>query len=738
MLRARIEEAAGGLAASSYRRPYAAVGAWLLVLLALIPGMQRLSVDTSTDSVLDKTSAAWADYLASKDVFGEDEAIVVALPVLGDELAEHDLKRMADITGRMQVLSSLRRVDSLATVPLIRSDHGSAVAVDPAVGPSGEARVSMAKLRELLRNDRIAPDLLVSKRLDYVAINGLVNDSSEGYGELVSEIRMIAPSAMVSGVPVFRSDANVRTVAELSKFVPLTCALLSLVILWGFRSLRALAVAALVSFSGASVLVGAMGYAGVPFTLTTAILPTVVLGLGSAFAMHLLSAASAIGDTKAHITKVAGPIALSGVTTGMGLFSTCLIQIEAIQFVGAFGSLAVLAAMLACLTLAPGVLALLPLGATSAETANSIRRTLSARIAGFSMSRPRLTICAWVVVAVVAALGAAQVKVDTDVTRWFRAGTPTRDAYVAIRDALSGITQVNFVVEAAGSESMTSETQFAQLRSFQGFLAEQEIVGKVLTFADPVSALLQALEQGGQVSRDQAAVEQALLLLDSMESLGDLISGDYRQANMALRLNDNGSDAILDLVQLAREEWASRYSTSFDLTATGVMYQFAIAADRIAWGQVRGLLVAACVVGLLLWRYYKSLSTGLLAMIPNVLPILVAFGCLGFLGIPIDAGTVLIGNLAIGIAVDDTVHLLDAYNDRRVLPFDQRIFEAIDHVLPALLLTTLAVGIGLAVLGLSGFSFVRTLGLVTAGVMVVCLATDLTLLPALLRLRDRS
>lgn len=739
MLRQRIEEVAGGLASASYRRPVVVVVAWALVLAMLLPGVARLQVDTSTDSVLDKTSAAWSDYQASIDVFGEDEAIVVAFPVSGEVLGESDLQLIADVSVRMEALENIRRVDSLVTVPLIRRTSDSGVAVDPAVDSNGLPSVPLDELRGLLQSDRIAPQLLVSRSLDYIAINGMVADSSHGYGELVAGIRQIAPTAMISGVPVFRTDANVRTVAELSKFVPITCALLALVILWGFRSLKALLVSALVSFVGVLGLVAAMGYAGVPFTLTTAILPTVVLALGSAYCMHLLTAAGTTSESpEVRIARIAGPIALSGVTTALGLFSTCLIQIEAIQFVGAFGSLSVLAATLACLSLGPAVLALVPLASSSAETSDFLRRRLAVAIVSFSTTRPALVIGAWGVVAVVAAAGASRITVDTDVTRWFRAGTETRDAYVAIRDALSGITQVNFVLEATGPNSMTGEEEFRDLQSFQAFLSDQEVVGKALSFADPVSALLAALDENKAELPDQEAIEQSLLLLDSMESLGDLISGDYRTANVALRLNDNGSDAILQLVARANDEWSENYSDRFTLTPTGVMYQFAIAADRIAWGQIQGLLVAASVVGLLLWRYYASFSTGLLAMLPNVLPILVAFGLLGYWRIPLDAGTVLIGNLAIGIAVDDTVHLLDAYNERRGQGFEQRIRGAVGQVLPPVLLTTLAVGIGLAVLGLSGFSFVRTLGLVTAGVMVVCLATDLTLLPALLKLRDRT
>jgi predicted RND superfamily exporter protein len=107
---------------------------------------------------------------------------------------------------------------------------------------------------------------------------------------------------------------------------------------------------------------------------------------------------------------------------------------------------------------------------------------------------------------------------------------------------------------------------------------------------------------------------------------------------------------------------------------------------------------------------------------------------MGLLGVAIDAGTVLVGNLALGIAVDDTIHVVNGFyqgSEQGASP-REALESVLARVLPALVFTTLAVALGFAVLSFSEFTFIRNLGVLTAGIIVLCLLADVILLPALL------
>ena len=141
---------------------------------------------------------------------------------------------------------------------------------------------------------------------------------------------------------------------------------------------------------------------------------------------------------------------------------------------------------------------------------------------------------------------------------------------------------------------------------------------------------------------------------------------------------------------------------------------------------------------LLIFRWPRL---ALVALAPNALPLLVIFGGLGLLGIPLDAGTVLIGALALGVAVDDTIHLSTAFYERhrRGDTASKALMGTMVEVLPAITATTLLITFAFFIFGFSEFTITRNLGWLTGGIMLLCLLADLTLLPALLlRLKDRS
>jgi predicted RND superfamily exporter protein len=164
------------------------------------------------------------------------------------------------------------------------------------------------------------------------------------------------------------------------------------------------------------------------------------------------------------------------------------------------------------------------------------------------------------------------------------------------------------------------------------------------------------------------------------------------------------------------------------------MFEYARAEEAISSGQIQGLGLDVVIIGTILLIALRSFRLALVALIPNVLPIGLMFGFMGATGIPLDMGTVFVSNLAVGVAIDETIHLISAYARAKGSGSgsDAALQKAMVRVVPALVLTTVVIACGFLVLAVSEFRFTRNLGLLTAGVMVLCVASNATLLPALL------
>ncbi|NNL65885.1 MAG: MMPL family transporter, partial [Myxococcales bacterium] len=343
---------------------------------------------------------------------------------------------------------------------------------------------------------------------------------------------------------------------------------------------------------------------------------------------------------------------------------------------------------------------------------------------------------AWTVVLGVFAVGVAHLEVETDATRWFPPGNPVRDDYEGIRADLSGISPVNVVLRASEGARVTEPDALRAIDALAAHLEARPDVGKAISIADPLRQL-----HGGFVDDParplpdgEALVDQYLLLLEGEEEIADLVTRDRTAANIVIRANDNGSEALLAIGKEASRFWQERGVADIEPRTTGIMYEFARAEDEIAMGQLRGLGLALLAIATVLLGALRRPSLALVSVVPNVVPIVMVFGFMGWSGIPLDAGTVIVGSLALGIAVDDTIHLVSAFRDARNAGTAPRLAldGAIRRVAHPLILTTLAVGLGFALLGLSQFTFTRNLGLLIAGTMTVCLLADLALLPALL------
>jgi predicted RND superfamily exporter protein len=495
----------------------------------------------------------------------------------------------------------------------------------------------------------------------------------------------------------------------------------------------------MIGLVGTTSALGAMGAAGVTLSLSTMILPSVLLALGCAYAMHILIAGRSAGDfveLERQLVRVARPVALSGLTTIFGFLAMATVRISAIRELATYGAVGVLGITLASLTLAPAVLTLWPLKPESRSIDAWIRDRCSGFLVALAARYRAAIVLAWVIALLAVSVGLWRLDVSTDIIRWFPPSTEVRSDYETIKRRLAGITPVNVMIEATNGASVTRPDALAAIGALSTALDELPQIGKAISVADPIRQVHRVFNRdpAAELPSDGGVIEQYLLLLEGVDYMRDLVSPDRSVANILLRMNDNSSSEIVALGDWVREWWRSVGLEDFEVTTTGIMYEFGRAEEQIAYGQIQGLLLAFSAIGLVLLAVLRRPLLALVALIPNVVPVAMAFGSMGLLGIPLDAATVCMGSLALGIAVDDTVHVATGYRDERGagLPPLAAIGACLRRVLPALVLTTVSICAGFAVLGLSEFILIRNLGIVTALLVALCLLADVTLLPALL------
>jgi predicted RND superfamily exporter protein len=563
----------------------------------------------------------------------------------------------------------------------------------------------------------------------------------DAYERLVEQVRgtVGAPLAWVSGVPVFRIETNTRTREELGVFVPVTIAVMTLLLFATLRTGRAVVVPLTVSGTSVCLLGGLMGWIGIPLSAPTMILPPVLLAIGCAYAMHLLTEVDHLegaDELVSGVTEVARPIALSGLTTAIGFASTAVVPIEAVQRVGILGALGTAIACAATLGLGAAIISIWPGDRVPCRLVSWLRGQVALVLITRIGTHSSRMIAAWIVIFCLGVFGAQRLIVESDVVIWFPRGSEVRDAYEAIKAELSGISPINIVIKASGGRSVAEPDVVDAIARLGDYLSAVPEVGKVLSVADPIRELHEGFsgEGSGALPSDRDSIEQYLLLLEGTERLSDVITADRTAANILLRIDENGSRRLLRVARDAEVWWAENGVEGYEARGTGIMFEVARSEDAIALGQIQGLGLDVLTIAIVLLVALRSLRLAIVALLPNVLPLGLMFGFMGLTRIPLDLGTVFVSSLAVGIAIDETIHLVSAFGrmKARGATNEEALRIAMQKVVPALVLTTLIIGAGFAVLTLSEFRFTRNLGLLTTGVMVLCVASNITLLPALI------
>ena len=234
---------------------------------------------------------------------------------------------------------------------------------------------------------------------------------------------------------------------------------------------------------------------------------------------------------------------------------------------------------------------------------------------------------------------------------------------------------------------------------------------------------------------DPAMLEPVLkLVAQNPAPFAGVVTPDFDKANILVRTNLSGSRAIEQTLARVREYVAVRFPAELRVRLTGNLVLITGTASDIVRGQIESLALALGVIFVVLTLMFLSVRIGFLAILPNVLPILIFFGVMGWLGIQLNLGTSLIAAIALGIAIDSTIHYMARLNLELRGETDQQqaITRALRRVGAPIIYTTVALFLGFLTFAFSSFVPIQDFGRLSSVTMAAALGANLVLLPALL------
>ena len=567
----------------------------------------------------------------------------------------------------------------------------------------------------------------------------------------------------VAGSPVMTGVLKDEMMSNIPRFTLMALGLIGILLLLLFRTPVGVFLPLLTVIMSLISAIGLMAVSGTPFTVVTQILPSLLLAVGVGYSVHLLTIyyhhLQRNGDKEKAIVFALGhsglAILMTSLTTAGGLISFLPAPLAPVSALGLFGAIGVLLAVFYTLLFVPAVLAVLPVSKkrVSPEDDGS---SLADRILGgfgmFAVNRPWTVVLGSILLVLVAVGGTTQLRFSHDVISWFPEDNSIRQATEVIDKNLKGATSIEIIIDTGKINGVKDPDFMQRLDDFNRFAEQWKsedpstdvnlLVGKSTSISDTLKQIHQALNENQEefyvVPENRDLIGQELILFENSGSddLENVVDSQFSQARITVKTSWADAGAYTEMIRQLEEKAHELFADSKEITVTGLVPLLTRTIDLVMLSMVISYSAAAVIITLMMILLLTDWRLGLWSMIPNFLPILMGLGVMGILDLPLDMASMLVGSIALGLAVDDTVHFL--HNFRRYFHESGNVKEAVSNTLHiagrAMLFTTVALSIGFFVYTQATLKNLYSFGLITGFTIIMALLADLLLAPAMMAL----
>jgi len=776
-----------------FRHARAVIAAAALLTAGFASQLPELVIDGSDDAFLQETDPVRTTFESYRAQFGHEDTIAIAIQA--PEI--FDLRFLEKLRALHRDLErELPQVEEITSLINARYTHGleDELVVEDLLEEWPGSAADLARLEARVRANPLYRNWLISEsartttvviELDPYSSIGVASDALSGFedseplgdpldrpfltGEEVFAIvgtvydvvaRHDAPDfrLAVAGGPVGDVAILEAMQRDMAVAVVLSVLVIALLLFLLFRRLSGVALPLVVVALSLLCTIGTMAMAEVPLTLPMQVLPTFLLAVGVCASIHLmaiffrtLESGESREQAIAHALGHSGvAIVLTSLTTAGGLVAFASAELAPVMHFGIFGPVGVFFALAFTLVLLPALLAVTPLRQARRRppgAAPSDRLLL--RFGEVATHRPRVVLFVAALLVVAGVTGAWRLRFSWEPLGWFPESEPVRVATELVDREFGGSSTIAVMLDTGVENGFHDPALLArldELRVYAESLTRGPMsVGKTVSVADVLKEINQALNENRPeyyaIPGDRRLVAQEFLLFENAGSddLEDVVDSRFAVANFTLRVPSGDafeSAPFLDEVEAHFREVLGdrvRVTMTGDTVVNGRIFTAMIVS------MTRSYAAALLIVTPLMVLLLGNLRGGLIAMIPNLIPIILTLGLMGWLGCPLDFATMMIGAVILGVAVDDTIHFVQNFQRfyRGSGDPEGAVRRALETTGRAMLFTSIVLAAGFFVWTLATMASIVRMGLFAGFAVIAAFLADVLVAPALMVLFQR-
>ncbi len=733
----------------------------IIIILAILMGisgyqtLQKLRVDNSLSIWFLEDDPSYKAYIDFQENYGSDEIFIAMLPV-ENAIGKVEMEQLNELHKSIDVLPYVNTTYSLARAkyPIYANNK---INFDDLYN---EKR-SEKGLKSLFSKLPNITSQLVTKdyknQFFYIQLNPtptIEEKRKDIAGEMRTIIEKQYSNYYLTGPPVLNEAYSKGIYKESLTFGILTVLIITLLLLFLLPSKRYLIISLLSVAVPVSLLFGLITSLGFALNMISMLIPTILMVYSVSDAVHIINIYHKEGIVNKSLSKVElitlavrksfTPCFYTTLTTFVGYFALYLSPLPAFKNMGIFTCIGLVLSFILVYVITIIGFSYMTLDFEKAKPVLSIKKYSQSQfiewLNGFTSQYKTTIIIGFTTVLLFGTYSIFQVKVDTNSRDLLAEGKAKQDLRT-VEVELGGSNRLQINISTTNDAVILNTDAIKQLQVFQNKLEENPLIVSPVSVINIKSFLEKRTPVLFQSNVSQDKIKSTLAELDANDNrFFKLFSEDLTTAGFTLTLKEMRTSELEQVLEDVKRDFEASFdTTSYNLKINGFAVVFAQLNNFILETQFKSFFAAFFVAFLCLWIFIKSLKTTLLVLIPNLLPLTVLAIFMSLLDIPLDVTTAMITPIMLGIAMDDTIHLVYKYRRSKTVtgPSELRMDNAMRYTGSALFSTTIALVGGFLIIASSAVPSVKDFGLLCAVTVAIALITDIFYLPALLKRFDK-
>ena len=767
-----------------YNNPWKVIIFSLLLILFPLTQAKNIKFDTSNEGFMHKDDPMLINYNKFREQFGRDERIAIAIE--SDKIFTIPfLKKLKKL--HIELENNLPYLDEVTSLYNARNTRGEAdkLIVEDLLENFPKNQADLDKLKKIVKNNELYKNLLISQDLKMTTIvietkafvseeAKTVDEMMEGFedeqkpvekklltdeqnSQIVDKVKEIVSKynskdfkIYYAGSPTVLDALKKMMKSDMQKFTRVTIAIILVFLFLIFKRVSATFYPLIIIILALLTTVGTMAVFEVPFKLPTQIVPSLLIAVSIGATVHVLSIFFDRFDTKKDkkdaVIFTLGhsglAIAMTSITTAIGIGSFAGSEVAPVADMGVFASLGVMVSLFLTLTLLPALLVVTKLKPKEKKEAGKLDMMMK-KFAYLPNNYPKQIAFVSFVLVGLSLFLATKLHTSHYPLEWFPKDDPNYIGTKVIDKKMNGSLTAEVVIDTKKENGWQDPQRLQKLdniaKKLENYNDGKTFIGKVFSLNTIVKETNRALHENNQkfysIPKDRALLSQELLLFENSGSddLEDVVDSQFRKVRITHKLPWKDSIDSLDMLDTIKTTYQKAYPDT-EVTLTGIIPILVHTFTQSINSSIKSYYIAFSLIALSMMFIMGSIRMGLVSMIPNLTPIIIGLSIMYVYHIPLDMFTLLIGSIAIGLAVDDTIHFM--HNFKRYYHDTGDAKKAVENTFfttgKAMVITSIVLSLGFYAYMFGQMESVQNFGFLTGSVIILALLADLFLAPALM------